>query len=97
MQSIEIDEYCDLSQPAWPDRFGRLAASDCKQADALEGQMPIRVLSLYHVDNRDDLAKAWIVALVESITLQRVGRARIDEPCDIWVDDIKKVLRRYFK
>lgn len=47
MQSIEIDEYCDLSQPAWPDRFGRLAASDCKQADALEGQMPIRVLSLF--------------------------------------------------
>ena len=52
---------------------------------------------LNHVDNRDDLAKAWIVALVESITLQRVGRAPIDEPCDIWVDDIKKVLRRYFK
>lgn len=52
---------------------------------------------LNHVDNRDKLAKAWIIALVESITLQRIDRAPIDEPCDIWVDDIKKTLRRYFK
>lgn len=52
---------------------------------------------LNHVSDRDKLAKAWIVALVESFTLQRTDRAPIDEPCDIWVDDIAVVLRRYFK
>ena len=47
MQVVEIDEYCDIATPAWPDEFGARIAEDCISDDAREGNAPIRVLSLF--------------------------------------------------
>lgn len=67
----------------------------------------VRILSLHDwidyqsrmnpVSDKDKLAEAWVKALVESLTQKRPEIAPIDEPCDRWVVDITKTLRRNFK
>lgn len=67
----------------------------------------VRILSLHewidyqidlnYVSDRDALGKAWMRALAESLTLKRPDRAPIDEPCDKWVEDFTKILKRSFK
>jgi hypothetical protein len=54
-------------------------------------------IDLNYVSDRDALGSAWLTALTESLTLQRVERAPIDEPCETWVEDLTKVIKRSFK
>lgn len=54
-------------------------------------------VELNAVGDRDLLAQAWLRATVESLTLKRLDKAPIDEPCDRWVEDITKVIKRSFK
>lgn len=54
-------------------------------------------IDLNYVSDRDALGNAWLTALTESLTLQRVERAPIDEPCETWVEDLTKVIKRSFK
>lgn len=54
-------------------------------------------IDINYVSNKNELGAAWIRALVESLTLRRMSMAPIDEPCDKWVEDITKVLKRSFK
>jgi len=54
-------------------------------------------IDLNYVSDKDALGAAWIRALVESLTLNRIDIAPIDEPCEKWVEDITKVMKRTFK
>lgn len=54
-------------------------------------------IELTNVSDRDALGAAWLVALTESLTLQRPQCAPIDEPCETWVEDLTKVIKRSFK
>ncbi len=49
------------------------------------------------VADKDSLAEAWVTALVESLTQERTDVAPIDEPCDRWVEDVTKIIKRNFK
>lgn len=44
--------------------------------------------------SEDDLAKAWLIALVESLCQKRRDRAPIDEPSDVWVAELIKYLKQ---
>ena len=44
---------------------------------------------------RDSLPKAWLKAVTESFGRKRLDVAPIDEPCDIWLADVGKALKRF--
>lgn len=54
-------------------------------------------IDLNYVSDKNKLGKAWLIALTESFTLKRLDRAPIDEPCDGWVVDLTKAIKRSFK
>ena len=54
-------------------------------------------IDLNNVESETLLAKAWLTALVESLTLHRTDIAPIDEPCEKWVEDLTRVIKRSFK
>lgn len=47
MPAFDLNEYCNLSLPGWPDAFGRSISDDCRREDRESGTAPIRVLSLF--------------------------------------------------
>lgn len=80
------------------ERMGEIEAAFDTEVDILSLHDWIeRQINLNHVSDRDRLARAWMQAVVESLTLRRTDRAPIDEPCDIWVEDLTTVIRRHFK
>jgi hypothetical protein len=42
---------------------------------------------------RDDIAREWMIAYIESLCQRRRDRAPIDEPADLWVKDWVEILR----
>ena len=45
------------------------------------------------VSGKDDLAKHWLMAVVESFAQRRLKIAPIDEPCEAWVKDLIEKLK----
>lgn len=41
---------------------------------------------------KDELAYHWLVAIVESFAQRRLQIAPIDEPCDVWINDLISVM-----
>lgn len=44
------------------------------------------------VEERDDFARDWLVAVVESFARKRLDVAQIDEPCEGWLIDLTQLL-----
>ena len=44
---------------------------------------------------RGMLPKAWLKAVAESFGRKRLEIAPIDEPCDVWLSDLAKSVRKY--
>ena len=43
----------------------------------------------------DELGFRWLVALVESFAQKRLDMAPIDEPCDVWINDLINIMVSY--
>lgn len=54
-------------------------------------------MGMYPSVDENQLMMHWLYALVGSFSLQRPDMAPIDEPCDVWVEDLTKEIRRTFK
>ena len=44
-------------------------------------------------EKKDELARNWLVAIVESFAQKRPLLAPIEEPCDAWINDLIGLMR----